>query len=152
MPGGYTAGFYRKGYYFESGTVAFEASASVFKAMKDIGVFDRIDFVKLGTRFVLGDLDTTPKDYDDFKRSVYSCFPTDREKLDMAFFELDKIVSVTGTMNKPMPPLYSGLEMLVSILPYILSAPKLMKVVKKCGTMTSSEFASRYFEKDSKLF
>ncbi|WP_134218870.1 FAD-dependent oxidoreductase, partial [Pelotomaculum sp. FP] len=41
MPGGYTAGFYRKGYYFESGTLAFEASASVFKAMKDIGVFDK---------------------------------------------------------------------------------------------------------------
>jgi phytoene dehydrogenase-like protein len=40
MPGGYTAGFYRKGYYFESGTLSFEASASVFKAMKDIGVFE----------------------------------------------------------------------------------------------------------------
>ncbi|MCL5058437.1 MAG: hypothetical protein M1130_10725 [Actinobacteria bacterium] len=25
MPGGYTAGFYRKGYYFESGTLSFEA-------------------------------------------------------------------------------------------------------------------------------
>ena len=46
MPGGYTAGFYRKGYYFESGTLSFEASASVFKAMKDIGVFEKIDFVK----------------------------------------------------------------------------------------------------------
>ncbi|HOM44032.1 MAG TPA: oleate hydratase, partial [Bacillota bacterium] len=46
MPGGYTAGFYRKGYYFESGTVGLEASASVFKVMEEIGVLDKIDFVK----------------------------------------------------------------------------------------------------------
>ncbi len=31
-PGGYTAGFYRNGFYFESGTLSFEASASAFLA------------------------------------------------------------------------------------------------------------------------
>ena len=96
MPGGYTAGFYRKGYYFESGTVAFEASASIFKAMKDIGVFERIDFVKPGMRFVSGDFDATPRDYDDYKKSVYYWFPSDKEKLDMIFSDLDKIVQPDG--------------------------------------------------------
>jgi len=38
------------------------------------------------------------------------------------------------------------------MVPYILSGPKLMKLTKKYGNMTSSEFAARYFEKDSKLF
>jgi len=152
MPGGYTAGFYRKGYYFESGTVAFEASASIFKAMKDIGVFERIDFVKPGMRLVSGDFDATPRDYNDYKKSVYSGFPSDKEKLDMIFSDLDKIVSLMVTMNKPMPYLFSGFEMLVSILPFILSDPKLMKLAKQYGNMTSSEFASKYFEKDSKLF
>ena len=33
LPGGYTAGFYKKGFYFESGTLSFEASASIFKSM-----------------------------------------------------------------------------------------------------------------------
>ena len=152
MPGGYTAEFYRKGWYFESGTFAIEASASIFKAMKDIGVFERIDFVKLGMRLVSGDFDATPRDYDDYKKSVYSGFPSDKEKLDMIFSDLDKIVSLFVGMNKPMPYLYSGFEMLVSILPYILSGPKLMKVVKQYGSMTSSELVSRYFEKDSRLF
>jgi phytoene dehydrogenase-like protein len=152
MPGGYTAGFYRKGYYFESGTVVFEASASIFKAMKDIGVFERINFVKPGLRFVSESFDATPKDYSDYKKMVYSNFPSDKEKLDMIFSDLDRIVSLMGTMNKPIPYLYSGLEMLVSILPYILSGPKLMKLAKQYGNITSSEFASRYFEKDLKLF
>jgi phytoene dehydrogenase-like protein len=45
-PGGYTAGFRRNGFYFESGTLSFESSAAVFKIMKEIGVFDKIMFVR----------------------------------------------------------------------------------------------------------
>ena len=43
-PGGYTSGFWRKGFYFESGTLSFESSEAVFKVMKDIGVYDKIQF------------------------------------------------------------------------------------------------------------
>lgn len=152
MPGGYTAGFYKKGYYFESGTLSFEASASVFKAMKDIGVFEKIDFVKQRIRFVSEEFDGTPKTYDDYKKVVYAAFPSDKEKLDSAFSELDKIVSLMGDVDEPMPFLYNGLKMLTSMLPYILSAPKQIKLSKQYGDMTSSEFAARYFEKDSKPF
>ncbi len=152
MPGGYTAGFYRKGYYFESGTLSFEASASVFKAMKDIGVMEKIDFVKLRKRFVSEDFDGTPEAYDEYKKMLYSGFPADKEKLDPAFSELDKMDGLMGNVDEPMPFLYSGLRMVKSILPYVLSAPKLMKLAKQYGNMTTSEFAARYFEKDSKLF
>ena len=83
---------------------------------------------------------------------IYSGFPSDKEKLDTVFSDLDKMVGLMGGMDEPMPFLYSGLEMLKSMLPYILSGPKLMKLSKQYGDMTSSEFAARYFEKDSKLF
>lgn len=152
MPGGYTAGFYRKGYYFESGTVSFEASASVFKAMKDIGVFEKINFVKQRIRFVSEEFDGTPENYDDYKKMLYAAFRADKEKLDMVFSDMDKIAGTLGNMNKPLPFLYSGLDMLISMLPYIISSPKMMKLLKQYGNMTSSEFAARYFEKDSKLF
>lgn len=152
MPGGYTAGFYRKGYYFESGTLSFEASASVFKAMKDIGVFEKLDFVKQKIRFLSEDFDGNPENYNDYKRMIYTAFPWEKEKLDMAFLDFDKIASLMGSADKPMPFLYSGIEMLKSMVPYILSAPKQMKLSKLYGNMTSSEFAARYFEKDSKLY
>ena len=152
MPGGYTAGFYRKGYYFESGTLSFEASASVFKAMKDIGVFEKIDFVKQRIRFVSEDIDGTPENYDDYKEMIYSGFPSDKEKLDTVFSDLDKMAGFMGDVDQPMPFLYSGLKKLKLMLPYILSGPKLMKLSKQYGDMTSSEFGARYFEKDSKLF
>ncbi|OPX83505.1 MAG: Dehydrosqualene desaturase [Pelotomaculum sp. PtaB.Bin104] len=152
MPGGYTAGFYRKGYYFESGTLSFEASASVFKAMKDIGVFDQIDFLRLRIRFVSEDFDGTPENYNDYKKMVYSGFPSEKEKLDTVFSELDKTIDLMGDADEPMPFLYSGLKMFESMLPYILSAPKQMQLSKQFGNMTSSEFAAKYFEKGSKLF
>ncbi|MDF2934454.1 MAG: putative Amine oxidase, flavin-containing superfamily [Chryseobacterium sp.] len=152
MPGGYTAGFYRKGYYFESGTLSFEASASVFKAMNDIGVFENIDFIRQRMRFVSEEFDGIPENYDDYKKMIYSGFPSEKEKLDAVFSDLDKIGGLMGNMDAPMPFLYSGLKMLTSMLPYILSAPKQIKLIKLYGSMTSSEFASKYFEKDSKLF
>ncbi|MCG9969912.1 NAD(P)/FAD-dependent oxidoreductase [Pelotomaculum terephthalicicum JT] len=152
IPGGYTAGFYRKGYYFESGTLTFEASASVFKAMKDIGVFEKIDFEKIRVRFVSEDFDGVPEDYDDYKKMIYTAFPPDKEKLDAAFADLDKIAGLMGDMDEPMPYLYGGLKMMKSMLPYILGAPKLMKLSNLYGSMTSSEFAAKYFAKESKLY
>ncbi|MDD3654508.1 MAG: NAD(P)/FAD-dependent oxidoreductase [Desulfotomaculaceae bacterium] len=152
MPGGYTAGFYRKGYYFESGTLSFEASASVFKAMKDIGVFDQIEFSKQRLRLVSEDFDGTPENYDDYKKMIYDGFPSEKEKLDTVFSVLDETVSLMGNVDEPMPFLFSGLDMFKSMLPYIKSAPKQAKLAKQFGNMTSSEFAAQYFAKDSKLF
>src|SRR4030042_4239739 len=62
-PGGYTAGFYRNGFYFESGTLSFEASASVFKAMKDIGIFNDIEFVKQKMGIISENLNGAPESY-----------------------------------------------------------------------------------------
>ncbi len=152
MPGGYTAGFYRKGFYFESGTINFEASASVFKTMKDMGVFEKVDFVKLKTRFVSEDFDGIPENYDEYKKMIYSSFPADKEKLYAAFSDIDNIIGVMGKLDKPLPPFLSGLNKIKSMLPFILSSPKWMKLLKQYGDLTSSEFAARFFEKDSKLF
>jgi len=151
-PGGYTAGFTRKGYYFESGTISLEASASVFMAMKDIGVLDKIDFEKLKTRFLSENFDEIPEDYDGYKRMIYSGFPSEKEKLDKAFSDLDKITGAMGNLDAPMPFMYSGLRMIKSMLPFIPSGLNMMKLAKQYGDLTSSEFAQRYFEKGSMLY
>ena len=41
-PGGYTAGFWKKGFYFESGTLAYESSGVMNKTLEDIGVADQV--------------------------------------------------------------------------------------------------------------
>jgi len=152
MPGGYTAGFYRKGFYFESGTVAFEASPTVFKAMQDIGVMEKLDFVKLKSRWVSEAFDGVPESYNECKNLIYSGYPEDKEKLDKVFTDLDKVICLLDASNGPLPFVYSGFELVRAVRPKIDSGRKLMKVAKKYDSMTSTEFAGRYFAKDSGLY
>jgi len=152
MPGGYTAGFRRNGFYFESGTLSFEASASVFKAMRDIGADDKIEFVRQKTRWVADDFDETPESYGEFKEMLYSAYPREKQKLDGFFAEIDQMIDAMGDMNKPMPYLYSGVPFLMSMLSYIPGGIKMAGMMKKYGNMTSSDFAGMFFEQGSKLY
>ena len=116
-PGGYTAGFRRKGFYFESGTLSFEASASIFKAMKDLGVLDDISFKKEKIRWLSKYFDEIPESYSDFKQMVYKAFPSDNVNLDKYFVEVDKMYEAsTATTDKVIPFLYNGFEMFTSIV------------------------------------
>jgi phytoene dehydrogenase-like protein len=153
MPGGYTAGFYRKGCYFESGTLCFEYANTIYKSMKDIGVLEKIDFQKTGMRIVSPDFDGTPGNFEEFKKIMYGAFPGEKGELDEAFADADKILSVfKQSSSMILPAVMSGTEMLRYMLPMIPMLPKTLRVVKEFGDLTSSEFASRYFEKGSALF
>ncbi|OPX83655.1 MAG: hypothetical protein A4E53_04490 [Pelotomaculum sp. PtaB.Bin104] len=69
-----------------------------------------------------------PENYDDYKKRIYDGFPSEKEKLDTVFSVLDETVSLMGNVDEPMPFLFSGLEMVKSMLPYIKSAPKQAKL------------------------
>lgn len=153
MPGGYTAGFRRKGCYFESGTICFESAVSIFGAMKDIGLLEKLDFTKLGMRVVSENFDGIPANYEEFKKIIFAAFPLEKEKLDMAFSDMDKIISaMTGASDVPLPSLISRVELFKTMLPFIPRLPKMIKITNQFGKMTSSEFAARYFEKGTVLF
>ena len=100
-PGGYTAGFYREGFYFESGTCSLEASPSVFKVMREIGVLEKIDFVKLPTRWVSDVFDEIPITYNDYKKMIYGAFLDEHKRLDRFFHDFDKTINLSGDFDKP---------------------------------------------------
>lgn len=79
--------------------------------MKEIGVFEKIEFVRQKTRFLGEDYDGAPESYEDYKKMLYIAFPTHK-----FFSDLDKIVALMGYMEKPMPFLCSRLELLALIL------------------------------------
>jgi phytoene dehydrogenase-like protein len=152
LPGGYTAGFYRNGFYFESGTLSFESSASIGKAMKDIGLAGQIEFVRQRSRFVSNDYDAAPETYEDLKKMYYIAFPSDKQNLDRFFAVLDQFADIMGPMDKPMPYLYSGLPLIFALIPYILKGSKYMKLLRQYQDETVSEFTARFFAKGSKLY
>ena len=152
-PGGYTAGFRKKGFYFESGTLSFEASASIFKAMKDIGVLDNISFEREKIRWVSKYFDAIPGKYEDFKKMLYDAFPKDSDRLDRYFGEVDKMYEAsTLTNGKIIPFLYDGMQLFKSVISYMYSARKSIKITKRLGDMTVGEFNEKFFEKNSKLY
>lgn len=145
-PGGYTAGFWRKGFYFESGTLSFESSNMIFKAMKDLGVFNNINFVKQISRWISSDFDGIPETYNDFKYLFRTAYPAERIKLDKYFFELDKMYDAISHFGGDKKSLID------SIKNYFVGGIKALRIYQKYSNLTVNEFTKRFFEKDSIIF
>lgn len=143
-PGGYTAGFWKKGFYFESGTISFESSEGVFKAMKDIGVYSKIPFVRQRTRWITPDFDAMLDSIDDWKKVLLETYPSEKEKLLRYNKEIDKMV---GAMRGTGPP-----KNLFGMITFPFKILRFIRMVKKYEKITLPEFTAKYFEKDSRLY
>jgi phytoene dehydrogenase-like protein len=151
-PGGYTAGFWREGFYFESGTVSLEGTPSVHKAMEDIGLKGKVEFVRQRIRLVTPEYDFIPERYEEVKDLYLKTFTADKVSLERFFGEIDEIVNAIPTTGKPMPAMYEGAEYTAAMAAMMTSGLKFMEVLKKYGHLTTSEFVGRYFKKGSRLF
>ena len=153
-PGGYIAGFSRRGYYFESGTLSFESSSQVFHVMKKIGVYDKINFVKKEPfRFVSDEFDSTINSWDDMKQLLYSSYSDQKENINSFFAVLDPIIKELKTISSiPSPTYAKGIKKLYLGLLFLLKGGRFMKLFKKYGPVTVLEFVSQFFKKDTRIF
>lgn len=145
-PGGYTAGFRRNGFYFESGTLSFEASGLVFKAMKDLGLFEKIRFERQIFRFVTPELDMVLDSYPEYKNSIYKVFPQEKEALDGYFKEVDKMYRAMSVLMADKRPLLSRL------VPFAGAALAMAGLYGKYKNVTITDFTARFFKPGSRLF
>lgn len=153
-PGGYIGGFKRKGYYFESGTLAFESSREIFQVMKEINVYDQIEFVKKEPhRFISNDFDKIIDSWDDMRELLYTSYPDEKKQIDLFFKELDPIIKEFNTiMSLPSPILTSGLKKILSGLLFLIKGGKFIKIIKQYGMMTIPEFVGQFFKQNSKIY
>lgn len=143
-PGGYTAGFWKKGFYFESGTLSFESSASVFKVMKDIGVYDKVQFTRQYGRWIFADLDCVAYSYSDLKKALLESFPSEKEKLARYFAEVDMMCKALLSLRKP--------SNVFQAIGFPFKLAKVISLFKKYGKITVPEFTATYFDKNSKPY
>jgi len=143
-PGGYTAGFRRQGFYFESGTLSFESSALVFKVMKEIGVYDNVEFVRQTTGVIAGKMNGVCSSYEDFKRLAYEAYPDEKDKLDHYFGAADKMIRVMMAVTMPRG--------LTAYLTYPFQLARFVALYRKYSRETITDFAARSFGRDSALF
>jgi phytoene dehydrogenase-like protein len=144
MPGGYTAGFRRKGFYFESGTLSFESSDVVFAVMKELGVYDKIQFTRQHSRFLTNTFDCSLYKIEDWRKALYEAYPAEKDNLDRYWFEVDKMLKLFMALVKPR-------NFFRKII-FFPSMIRFMRLYRKYERMTVTEFTERYFDKNSELF
>lgn len=140
-PGGYTAGFWRKGFYFESGTLSFESSSMIFKAMKEIGLFEKIDFVRQKSRWFSADFDGVPETFDDFKNIFFSAYPNEKQRLDKYFKVVDKMVRAFQPFMAEKKRLFDTIS----------SGFNIFQIYRKYGKLRTGDFTDQFFPKDMVL-
>lgn len=120
--------------------------------MKEIGVFENIDFVKQKIGFISEDLNGIPESYDDLKQMFYRAYPEYKTSLEKFFMEVDQINGSLGNIMKQLTPyLLGGLNLFLAINTFIIKARKFIKLMKEYQDITVSEFLERYFPKNSKI-
>jgi len=143
-PGGYTAGFRRDGFYFESGTLSFESSDVIFPLMKEIGVFDKVEFVRQKIGLITGEMNGVCASYEDLKRLVRDAYPAEKAGLDGYFGVADKMIRTMVAVVRPR-----GLG---AYLAYPYNLARFIALYKKYSYTTITDFAARCFSRDSTLF
>lgn len=140
-PGGYTAGFRRNGFYFESGTLSFEFSSMIFKALKDAGVYDRLSFEKHTYRFISKDYDGTPANYEEFKKMIADAYPAHKDAVGSYFREVDRFYYPMAAYFGDRSPFAKALAGMTFGWQMLTSSRE-----------TISGLAARHFPKDSELY
>ncbi len=143
-PGGYTAGFRRQGFYFESGTLAFESSALIFPVMKDIGVFDKVEFVRQPMAIIAGEMNGVCSSYQDFKTLAYRSYPSEKAQLDRYFGEADRQIKATYGVMAPRG--------VAGYLAYPFQLVRFMAMFRKYSKTTVTDFAAECFGRDTVLY
>jgi phytoene dehydrogenase-like protein len=143
-PGGYTAGFRRNGFYFESGTLSFESSDIIFPLMKEIGVFDKVEFVRQKTGLITGEMNGVCASFEDVKRLVRDAYPAEEENLDRYFGVADKMIRSMYAVVRPR-----GLG---PYLAYPFNLARFVALYQKYSRITITDFSARCFGPDSTLF
>jgi len=143
-PGGYTSGFWRKSFYFESGTLSFESSEAVFQVMKEIGVYDKISFTRQYGRWIFNGLDYEAHSSDDLKKALFEEFPSEKENLSRYFVEVDDMTRTLLSMEKP--------HNVFQAFTFPVKLAKVIRLFKKYQNMTVPEFTAKYFDKNSPLY
>lgn len=145
-PGGYTAGFRRMGYYFESGTLSFESRGVFEKMMADLGLTGRLPLVPMKMRMVSPYFDVVVDSLPALKAALTGAFPGDRAGLDGYFREIDPLIEAMRPLAKrAIPTQFEGFAQMKAMLPFVLAGPRFMLRRRPVKGMTIDELAAKHF-------
>lgn len=153
QPGGYTAGFRRRGYYFESGTLSFESLGVFEKMMADLGLAGRLPLERMRMRMVSPHFDFVIDSLPALRDALHAAFPGDKAGLDGYFREIDPLIAAMRPLAKePMPTQFRGLRQLTALLPFVAAGPRFALSRRRVKGMTVDELAARHFRPGTPVY
>ncbi|MFQ3619326.1 MAG: NAD(P)/FAD-dependent oxidoreductase [Spirochaetales bacterium] len=127
--GGNMSGFSRKGYYFDGGDQSFESLGIVFPILRELGIYDQIQWVKCMYRMKSEDFDFIIDSFDGVEEALRTAFPNEKG-IKPLFKEIRKVSAFLDANSTPWDfPLlhhYSHKHAL-KLIPYL---PKLLKWIR----------------------
>ncbi len=152
-PGGYTAGFRRKGFYFEGGTLSLESSATFTKALEDIGVNDQVRLTRKRDRMLSPHFDFELTSFAAFRESLAAAFPAEKKNLADYFAALNPLCdALRPFINRISPVLFTGPRKALALIPFLVKGGHLMRLWKTYQNVTSAEFTGRFIPAGTPLY
>jgi len=146
-PGGYTAGFRRQGYYFESGTLSFESRGVFEKMMDDLGLSGRLPLEPMKMRMVSPHFDFVFDTMPALKDALQAAFPGDRAGLDGYFRAIDPLIAAMRPfVTQALPAQFHGLRRVGALMPFLAAGPRFALRRRKVKGMTVDELAAEHFK------
>lgn len=141
-PGGYTSGFKRKGFYFETGAIGVSNSRDIFPLMKKLGIFEKIGFEQHHPfRYVSEDFDMVPHSYWELRDELFRTYP-EEEKALTGFF-------------KVVDSLHNALERFLtsqSLVSRAVAAVQILYIQVRYRKISSKDFVAQYFTKGTHIY
>lgn len=153
-PGGYVCGFQRNGFYFDGGAPSFSSCGLLFPILQELGLLERLKFVRTYHRFVLPGVDLTTKSWQGFQNSFTEAFPEFREELNGFFGELTEVMKIIGLFSSDTGmPLLKGFEKVKKITSIMRDKQNRETMMKmdKYSKVSAAGFISSYLKDSQKL-
>jgi phytoene dehydrogenase-like protein len=123
-PGGYVSSFKRKEFRFDSGLEAFSSNGIVFPILKELGLWNKVKFVRASFQIIAPNLNMKLTSLDQVRSDLEKAFPANEAELEGYFKELHRLVKPIKKMyQRPVPPVKRGFEKFITMFPMPFTNP-----------------------------
>ncbi|UCC91091.1 MAG: NAD(P)/FAD-dependent oxidoreductase [Dehalococcoidia bacterium] len=153
QPGGYVTSFKRNGFTFDGGLQSFSSNGLVFPILKELGLYDRVQFVHTDYQIITPDTRVKLNSLSQVKEEFKRVFPKAETEIEAYFQELDRLLIPFEKMfggDKPALPLLSGSQKATALFSIPFTNLSFIRNLMRYQKTTSQDLINRHLT-DSKL-
>jgi len=147
QPGGYVTSFHRNGFTFDGGLQSFGSNGLVFPILKELGLYDRVQFVRANYQIITPDIKVKLSSFPQVKEEFKRTFPEAESEVEAYFQELDRLLAPFEKMfggDKPALPLLSGSQKATALFSIPLTNLSFIRNLVRYQKTTSQDLINRH--------